>query len=289
VSRSLPAVAAVAATVKAAPLEATREGVPGSGSGTAGAAPREAAKAGLTEGGSEASQCRNQLSGFGSGLVGGRGLSPLTLQLLTGRLRNHRHSRGGLAEVAVDQCEGHPGVRSGGAVDGAPGGEGRQGLLEAGSLLAGQQVAGRDDQAVRAGAEPPLDKLVEAGEIRHHFQSGVRDEEMYAVGTVAAAGLREVSWAGGDDDHSSVAAGKADPLEVCHSGSQRDLMDDDNFANNVEIAILQFADGGNLSVRIGAAKTHIVKTIYHNRCISRKAGAEVVHLRQDAGDRVRRW
>ncbi len=117
-------------------------------------------------------------------------------------------------------------------MDGAPGGEGRQGLLEAGSLLAGQPVAGRDDQAVRAGAEPPLDKLVEAGEIRHHFQTGVRDEEMYAVSTVAAARLREVSRAGGDDDHSSVAAGNDDPLEVCHSGSQRDLMDDDNFARS---------------------------------------------------------
>ncbi len=51
---SLPAVAAAAATVEAAPLEATQEGVPGSGSGTAGAAPREAAEAGLAEGGSEA-------------------------------------------------------------------------------------------------------------------------------------------------------------------------------------------------------------------------------------------
>jgi hypothetical protein len=84
VVRSLPAVAAAAATVEAAPLVATREGVPGSGSGTAGAAPREAAKAGLAEGSSEASQCRNRLSGFGSGLVGSRGLSPLTLQLLAG-------------------------------------------------------------------------------------------------------------------------------------------------------------------------------------------------------------
>jgi hypothetical protein len=163
VNRSLPPVAAAAATVEAAPLEATREGVPGSGTGAAGAAPREAAEAGLAEGGSEAGQCRNWLSGFGSGLVGGRGIRPLTLPLLAGRLRNHRRGRGGLAEVAVDQCEGHPGVRSGRAVDGSPGGEGRQGLLEAGSFLAGQQVAGRDNHAVCTGAEPPLDKLVEGG------------------------------------------------------------------------------------------------------------------------------
>ncbi len=130
-NRSLPAAAAPAATVEAAPLEAAREGVPGSGSGTAGATPREAAQVGLAEGGSEARQCRNWLSGFGSGLVGGRGLGPLTFQLLRGCLRYHRRSRGGLAEIAVDQGEGHPGVRGVGAVDGAPGGEGRQGLLEA--------------------------------------------------------------------------------------------------------------------------------------------------------------
>jgi hypothetical protein len=135
VNRSLPAVAAAAATVEAAPLEARREGVPGSG--TAGAAPREAAGAGLGEGSAEAGQSRNRLTGFGSGLVGGRGLRPLTLQLLAGHLRKHRRSRGGLSEVTVNQCEGHPGVRCSGAVDGAPRREGHQGLLEAGSLLAG--------------------------------------------------------------------------------------------------------------------------------------------------------
>ncbi len=134
-NRSLPVVAAAAATVEAAPLEATRQGVPGTESGTASAAPREAAEAGLSEGGVEASQRRNWLTGFGSGLVGGRGLRPLMLQLLAGHLRNHRRSRGGLAEVAVNQCEGHPGVRCSGAVDGTPGREGRQGLLEAGSVL----------------------------------------------------------------------------------------------------------------------------------------------------------
>ncbi len=127
-----------------------------------------------------AAPCRNWLSGFGTGLVGGRGINPLTFQLLCGSLRDHRRGRGRLAEITVDQSEGHPGVRCGWAVDGAPGGEGRQGLLEAGSLFAGQQVAGWDNHAVRTGAEPPLDELVEAGEIRHHFQTGVRDEEVYA-------------------------------------------------------------------------------------------------------------
>jgi hypothetical protein len=121
VNRSLPAVAAAAATVEAAPLEAAREGVPGSGSGTTSAAPREAAEAGLAEGSAEAGQSRNRLTGFGSGLVGGRGLRPLTLQLLAGHLWNHRRSRGGFSKVTVNQCKGHPGVRCSGAVDGAPG------------------------------------------------------------------------------------------------------------------------------------------------------------------------
>jgi hypothetical protein len=127
---------------------------------------------------------------------------------------------------------------------------------------------------------------VEAGEIRHHFQSGVRDEEVYAVRTVAAARLCEVARARGDDNHTSVAAGEDDPLEVSHCSGQRDLMDNDNFTNNVEVAILQFVDGRDLTVRIGAAKTHIIKTVYHDRSVSRKAGAAIIHLRKDAGDRV---
>ncbi len=130
-SSSLPAAAAPAAAVKAAPLVTAWEWDPG----FAGTAPREAAQVGLTAGSSEAQQCRNWLTGFGSGLVGGGGLRPLPL--LRGGLRHHRRSWSGLAEVAVDQCQCHPGVRSVGAVDGAPGGEGCQGLLEAGSLLAG--------------------------------------------------------------------------------------------------------------------------------------------------------
>ncbi len=71
-SRSLPAAAASAAAVEAAPLVAAWERVPGSGS--ARTAPREAAQAGLAAGCPEAGQSRNWLSGFGSGLVGGRGL-----------------------------------------------------------------------------------------------------------------------------------------------------------------------------------------------------------------------
>jgi hypothetical protein len=66
-SSSLPAAAAPAAAVEAAPLVTARERVPGS----AGTAPREAAQVGLAAGSSEARQCRNWLTGFGSGLVGG--------------------------------------------------------------------------------------------------------------------------------------------------------------------------------------------------------------------------
>ncbi len=125
--RSLPTAAAPAAAVEAAPLVAAWEGWEGvPGSGSAGPAPREAAQVGLTAGSPEAGQCRDWLAGFGSGLVGGRGFRPLPFQLLRGGLRHHRRSRRGLAEVAVDECQGHPGVRGVGAVDGAPGGESRR-------------------------------------------------------------------------------------------------------------------------------------------------------------------
>ncbi|MFN9961037.1 MAG: hypothetical protein ACK55I_48780 [bacterium] len=40
-------------------------------------------------------------------------------------------------------------------MDGSPRGEGRQGLLWAGVALAGEQVAGRDDGAIAAPAQPP--------------------------------------------------------------------------------------------------------------------------------------
>ncbi len=65
-------------------------------------------------------------------------------------------------------------------MDGAPGGEGRQSLLEADTLLASQQVTDWDHQAVSTGAEPPLNKQVQAGEVGHHFQTGVGDEN-YSV------------------------------------------------------------------------------------------------------------
>jgi hypothetical protein len=109
---------------------------------------------------------------------------------------------------------------------------------------------------------------VEASKIRHHFQTGVWDEKVHAMRTVAAARLCEVARAGGDDDHSSVATGDDDPLEICHCGSQRDLMDNDNFTHNVEIAILQFVDGRELTARVSAAKTHIIETVYHDWSVS---------------------
>ncbi len=156
------------------------------------------------------------LARFGSGL----GLRPLSFELLRGGLRRHRCRRRGLAEVAVDQCQGHPGVRGVGAVDGAPRGEGRQGLLEAGPLLAHQQVACWDHQAVGAGAEPPLDELVKSSQVRHHFQTGIRDEKVDTVGAIAATRLCEVPRSGGDDDHAPVSAGYDDPLEVRHPCSR---------------------------------------------------------------------
>jgi hypothetical protein len=48
--------------------------------------------------------------------------------------------------------EGHPRVGSSGSVDGPPGGKGRQCLLRAGAFLPSQQVTGRDNLTVGAGA-----------------------------------------------------------------------------------------------------------------------------------------
>jgi hypothetical protein len=47
---------------------------------------------------------------------------------------------------------------------------------------------------------------VKAGKVVHHLQTSLRNEEMSAVKVAAAAGLRQVPGARGDDDDASVAA-----------------------------------------------------------------------------------
>ena len=81
-----------------------------------------------------------------------------------------------LAEVAVDQGERHPRVWGSGAMHRAPWGEGGKHFLRTRRLLTDQQLAGRDNDDVGAGAESSLYEEVEAGEVLHHLQPGLRYE-----------------------------------------------------------------------------------------------------------------
>ncbi len=74
-------------------------------------------------------------------------------------------------------------------MDGPPGREGRQCLFRAGSILPSQQITGRDDLAVGAGAQSPLDEDVQPGEVGHHLQAGLWDQEVGAMAGRAAARL----------------------------------------------------------------------------------------------------
>ncbi len=168
----------------------------------------------------------------------------------------------------------------------APSREGRQSLLQTSTLLPRQQVTGWDHQAVGAGAEPPLDKQVQVGEVSHHFQTGLWDEKMDTVAAPAAARLSEISWSQGNDDHPSIAKVQDDPLEICDRGSQRHLVDDHDLPDHVEGAVLLLAYCGELPVRVGAAETGIIQTINHDWRLSWEAGAIGGHLRQDLGDSI---
>ncbi len=58
-----------------------------------------------------------------------------------------------------------------------------------GSLLPSQQITGRNDLAVGAGAQSPLDEDVQPGEVGHHLQAGLRDQEVGAMAGCTAARL----------------------------------------------------------------------------------------------------
>ncbi len=63
-------------------------------------------------------------------------------------------------------------------MDCPPGREGRQGHLHTGCSLTGQQVAGGNYLAVRAGSQPPLDEGVQVGEVGHHLEAGLWDQNV---------------------------------------------------------------------------------------------------------------
>ncbi len=85
------------------------------------------------------------------------------------------------AQHLVHKCEGHPGVGAAIPVDGAPAGVRGQDLGRAGAALGGQKVAGRNYLTRGEGAQPALDELVEADQVRVELQGRVRDEAVDAV------------------------------------------------------------------------------------------------------------
>ncbi len=132
---------------------------------------------------------------------------------------------------------------------------------------------------VGAGTEFPLNEQVQAGKVGHHFQTRVGDEKVSAVAAVTATRQREVPRSRSDDEHTPATKGQDDPLEIRHCRGQRDLMDDHDLPDHVEDAVLLSAYSGELAVRIGAAKTHIIQTINNDRCLSWETGAVGAHLR----------
>ncbi len=152
-------------------------------------------------GGPEAGQSRNWQTGLRTGLVrwGWVRSRPLGRWCWRSRLRGGRRRNWRLSEVVVDQVEGHSRVVWVGAVHGTPHREGWEGLLRGGVLLAGQQVTGRQDGAVGAGAQPPWDEEVKPGQILYQLDAGIRNLEISAVVPTAAAGNAVVARSSGDN------------------------------------------------------------------------------------------
>jgi hypothetical protein len=88
----------------------------------------------------------------------------------------------------------------------APRGECGECLLQARRRLTDQQLSCGDHGDVGAGAESPLYEEVQAGEVGHHLQSSLRNEEMSAVEVAAAARLGQIPGTRGDNDDAPVAA-----------------------------------------------------------------------------------
>ncbi len=63
-------------------------------------------------------------------------------------------------------------------------------------------------------------------------------------------------------------------------------MDDHYLSHHVEVAVLLFADGRKLAVRIGTAEAGIVQAIDHYRCLRPENGSVSAHLWYDGGDNV---
>ncbi len=89
---------------------------------------------------SEAGYGRYGEASLGARVVRGGGVVPRSLGRLRGQRRLHSRGSRPAAEVEIHQGESHPGIVGIGAVDGAPGSEGSEGLLRAGVALAGEKI-----------------------------------------------------------------------------------------------------------------------------------------------------
>ncbi len=150
-------------------------------------------------------------------------------------------------------------------MDSSPRGEGGKGLLRAGVALAGEQVAGRDDRAVAAPAQPPRDEQLQSRQLLHKLESEVRNLEMCAVVPLAAARQSEVprTWCYNEDP--PVPAGHQKPLEVGDSRSESDLVNHHEFPLDVVEAIFQLGDSRNLTVLVCTTEAGIIQAVNHNR------------------------
>ncbi len=171
-----------------------------------------------------------------------------------------------------------PRVVGAGAVHGPPRGERGQGLLWRGVLLAGEKITGRQDGADGAGAQPPRDEDVQPSQVLHQLDAGLRDLQVGAVISTAAAGNAVVAGSGGDDDDHPVPADHQQPFQVSHHRRQRNFMDDDELARDVIEAVFLLCYGRKLALTVRAAETGVVQAVYHHWSSGWKGATELRNI-----------
>ena len=167
-----------------------------------------------------------------------------------------------------------------------PRGEGSQGFFWCSVSFAHEEVTGRQNRAVGAGAQPPGDEEVKPGEVLHQLDPRLRDPQVRAVVAAAAAWDGVVAGPRGDDEDHPVPAGHQQPLQVGHRRRQRDFVDDDDFSRDMIKAILLLCYSRKLALTVSAAEAGIVQAVYDHWSIGGKGAAELRHLREDGRDGV---
>ncbi len=166
--------------------------------------------------------------------------------------------------MVVHQTESHPRVVGTGAVHGLPRRESSQGILWRGVHFACEEVTSRQDGAVGAGAQPSRDEQMQPSQVLHPLDARLRNLQVSAMVTTAAAGDAVVAGSRGDDEYHPVPAGHQQPLQIGHLRRQRDFVDDDEFARDVIEAVFLLCDGRELAVTVRAAEAGVVQAINHH-------------------------